>query len=168
MLMNLVCYHNSYKLCNAWEQQVCMKRFLVLGFTAGHAKTVFEMVDWFFNISPDFVNAVSLFGAPGGSGIGAEILFRIHIKHPATGGSGAGVLAIADTSAGLGLFAVLPFHFGTYKLHCRKAAANQCPLFQFVFQRNIRLFKRCFLQKVFIDFNGIKSRRTPDRSLGQR
>ena len=42
-------------LGNPGKQQIRMERFLILGFAIGNAKTIFEMVDGFFNIHTDLV-----------------------------------------------------------------------------------------------------------------
>ena len=55
MLVQFVSRHYSDKLGNPSEKQVGMKRLLILGFTAGNTKTVFEVVDGFFNVYTDFI-----------------------------------------------------------------------------------------------------------------
>lgn len=82
------------------------------------------MVDGFFNIHPELVSAVPLCGTSDGSGIGAEILFGIHINHATTGRRGAGIITVADSA--FGFFAVFPFHFGTYVLYRRQSTAQMC------------------------------------------
>ena len=58
MLAQFVSRHYSDKLGNPSEKQVGMKRLLILGFTAGNTKTVFEVVDGFLNIHSDFVGGI--------------------------------------------------------------------------------------------------------------
>lgn len=58
MLVQFVSRHYSDKLGNPSEKQVGMKRLLILGFTAGNTKTVFEVVDGFLNIHSDFVGGI--------------------------------------------------------------------------------------------------------------
>ena len=50
MLVQFVSDHYSNELGNSGEKQVGMKRFLILRFTPGNTKTVFEMVNRFLNI----------------------------------------------------------------------------------------------------------------------
>ena len=69
MLVQFVCHHYSNKLGNSGEKQVGMKRFLILSFTAGNTKTVFEVVDGFLNIYSDFVGGIPFLCAADGSGI---------------------------------------------------------------------------------------------------
>ena len=58
MLVQFVCNHYRNELGNPGKKQVGMKRFLILGFTSGNTKTVFEMVDGFLNIPSDFVGGI--------------------------------------------------------------------------------------------------------------
>ena len=55
MLMYLVSNHHSDKLSNTGEKKICVKRFFILSFSPGNTKTVFEVVDRFFDINTDFV-----------------------------------------------------------------------------------------------------------------
>ena len=63
MLVQFVSHHYSDKLGNSGEKQVGMKRFLILSFTTSNTKTVFEVVDGFFNIYSDFVGGIPFTGA---------------------------------------------------------------------------------------------------------
>lgn len=45
MFMEFVRHHYRYELGDACKQQVCMKRFFILGLTPGNTKAVLEMVD---------------------------------------------------------------------------------------------------------------------------
>ncbi|GFI46370.1 hypothetical protein IMSAGC019_01684 [Lachnospiraceae bacterium] len=162
-----------------------MKRLLILGFTAGNTKTVFEVVDGFFNIYSDFVGGIPFLGATDGSGISAKVLFRINVGHPSTGRCRTRSITMAYTFCFLCDAVPFPFHFGTDKFHGRKAAAQMgsAPFpfhregsamrtagnaviiygvidsfeFGFIFQRNIRFFKGRFQQQIFIDLDGIES-----------
>lgn len=86
MLVQFVSRHYSDKLGNPSEKQVGMKRLLILGFTAGNTKTVFEVVDGFLNIHSDFVGGIPFGRTADRTGIGAQVFLGINIKHPAAGG----------------------------------------------------------------------------------
>ena len=190
MLIDFISHHHSDKLGNSGKQQVSMQRFLILGLPASNAKTIFKVVDGFFHIDTYLIRAVPLFCPTGSAWIGTEILFRIDIEHPATGRCCTWVFTMADTPFGLILFVVFPFHFWAYKLHGWESAAQMCfapfPSHRkgggfgtagdaFCIQRaarfrqgkpsiewDVSFFKRCFQKKVFVDFNGIKSRVTQE------
>ena len=97
MLAQFVSRHYSDKLGNPSEKQVGMKRLLILGFTAGNTKTVFEVVDGFLNIHSDFVGGIPLFGATDCSRISAKVLLWINVDHPSTGRCGTRGITMAYT-----------------------------------------------------------------------
>ena len=99
VFMDLVSHHNGYKLCDSGKQQIRMERFLILGLTSGDTATVFEMVDGFFHIHTHFAGGVPFLRTPESAGISPEILFRVNIEHPATGGIRAWIFTMADTPA---------------------------------------------------------------------
>ena len=123
MLVQFVSNHYRNELGNSGKKQVGMKRFLILGFTPGNTKTVFEMVDGFLNISSDFVGGVPFIRTTDCTGIGTQVFLRIKIKHPAAGRFRTGIIAMADTLAFTSFLIVYPFHFGAYELHGRESAA---------------------------------------------
>ena len=185
MHVQLVSHHYSDKLGNPGEKQVGMKRLLILGFTTGNTKTVFEVVDGFFNIYSDFAGGIPFPGATDCPGISAEVLFRINVDHPSTGRCRTRSITMAYAFCFLCDAVPFPFHFGTDKFHGWKAAAqmgsapfpfhwegsvmrtagNAVIIYsvidsfepEFIFQRNIRFFKGCFHQQIFIDLDGIES-----------
>ena len=185
MLVQFVSHHYSNKLGNSGEKQVGMKRFFILSFTAGNTKTVFEVVDGFLNIYSDFVGGIPFRGAADCSGISAKVLFRINVDHSSTGRCCTRSITMAYTFCFLCDAVPFPFHFGADKFHGWKAAAQMgsAPFpfhwkgsvmrtagnaviiygvihpfdFEFVFQGNIRFFKGCFLQQIFINPDGIES-----------
>ena len=124
VFMDSVSHHNGDKLCDPGKQQIRMECFLILGLTSGDTETVFEMVDGFFHIHTYSVGGVPFLRTPESAGISPEILFRVYIEHPATGGIRAGIFTMADTPAFSGLLIVFPFHFRAYKLHGGKPAAE--------------------------------------------
>ena len=186
MLVDLVCNYYSNKLGDPCKQQVGVQSPFVLCPASGNAKTVFEMVNGFFDIYPDFISGIPFVRTAEGPRIGAQVFLRIEIKHSAAGRFRAGGFAMADTPAFPGFPVVLPIHFRTDEFHGRDATAqmrfNSFPFHrerrifraagdailiertigfrkrQFITQRNICLLKRRFLKQVFIDFNGIESR----------
>ena len=87
MLVQFVSRHYSDKLGNPSEKQVGMKRLLILGFTAGNTKTVFEVVDGFLNIHSDFVGGIPFGRTADRTRICAQVFLGINIKHPAAGDS---------------------------------------------------------------------------------
>ena len=115
--MDFVCIHYGNKLGNSSKQQISMESFFILRPTSCNTKTVFEVVDSFFNIYPYFIGTVQFFCTADCSGVSEEILFRINVNHSSAGGRCAGAAAVADTFGFLCCFVVLPFHFGTDKLH---------------------------------------------------
>ena len=124
VFMDPVSHHNGYKLCNPGKQQIRMECFLILGLTSGDTETVFEMVDGFFHIHTYFVGGVPFIRIPEGAGIEPQVFFRINIKHPAAGRICAWIFTMTDTPAFSGLLIVFPFHFGAYKFHGGKSAAQ--------------------------------------------
>lgn len=92
-----------------------MERFFILCLTACHTETVFEVVNGFFYMNPDFIGVVPFFGASGSSGISAEALLRIDINHPSAGRGGAGIITMTDPMLGFICGIVFPFHFRAYK-----------------------------------------------------
>lgn len=117
-----------------------MKRLLILGFTAGNTKTVFEVVDGFLNIHSDFVGGIPFGRTADRTGIGAQVFLGINIKHPAAGGFSTGIFTVADTFAFTGCFIVFPFHFWAYKLHGRQPAAEM-GFASFAFHWKRRVFR---------------------------
>lgn len=124
VFMELVSHHNSYKLCDSGKQQVRMECFLILGLTSGDTGTVLEMVDGFFHIHTYFIGGVPFLRTPESAGISPEILVRVNIEHPATGGIRAWIFTMADTPAFSSLLIVFSFHFRAYKLHGGKPTAK--------------------------------------------
>ena len=140
MLAQFVSRHYSDKLGNPSEKQVGMKRLLILGFTAGNTKTVFEVVDGFLNIHSDFVGGIPFGRTADRTRIGAQVFLGINIKHPAAGGFRAGIFTVADTFAFTGCFIVFPFHFWAYKLHGWQPAAEM-GFASFAFHWKRRVFR---------------------------
>ena len=58
MLMDLVSNYYSDKLSDAGEKKVCMECLLILSFTSGNTKTIFKVIDRFFNVDSDFVGFI--------------------------------------------------------------------------------------------------------------
>lgn len=139
MLVQFVSSHYRNELGNSGEKQVGMKRFLILGFTPGNTKTVFEMIDGFLNISSDFVGGVPFIRTTDCTGVGTQVFLRIKIKHPAAGRFRTRIIAMADTLAFTGFLIIYPFHFGAYKLHGRESAA-QMGFTPFPLHRQGRIF----------------------------
>ena len=139
MLVQFVSNRYRNELGNSGKKQVGMKRFLILGFTPGNTKTVFEMVDGFLNISSDFVGGVPFIRTTDCTGIGTQVFLRIKIKHPAAGRFRTRIIAMADTPAFTSFLIIYPFHFGAYELHGRESAA-QMGFAPFPFHRQGRIF----------------------------
>ena len=55
MLFYLISEKHADKLCDASQNQISMKCFLILGFAAGNPKAVFEVVDGTFYSSSDLI-----------------------------------------------------------------------------------------------------------------
>ena len=108
MLVQFVCNYYRNELGNPGKKQVGMKRFLILGFTSGNTKTVFEMVDGFLNIPSDFVGGIPFIRTADCTRVGTQIFLRIKINHPAAGS----------------FLIIYPFHFGAYELYGRESAAQ--------------------------------------------
>ena len=124
MLVQFVSNHYRNELGNSGEKQVGMKRFFILGFTPGNTKTVFEMIDGFLNISPDFVGGVPFIRTTDCTGVGTQVFLRIKIKHPAAGRLRTRIIAMADTLTFTSFLIIYPSHFGAYELHGRESAAQ--------------------------------------------
>ena len=139
MLVQFVSNRYRNELGNSGKKQVGMKRFLILGFTPGNTKTVFEMADGFLNISSDFVGGVPFIRTTDCTGIGTQVFLRIKIKHPAAGRFRTRIIAMADTPAFTSFLIISPFHFGAYELHGRESAA-QMGFAPFPFHRQGRIF----------------------------
>ena len=73
MLVQFVCNYYRNELGNPGKKQVGMKRFLILGFTSGNTKTVFEMVDGFLNIPSDFVGGIPFIRTADCTRVGTQI-----------------------------------------------------------------------------------------------
>ena len=140
MPVQFVSNHYRNELGNPGEKQVGMKRFLILGFTPGNTKTVFEMVDGFLNRYSDFVGGVPFIRTTDCTRVGTQIFLGIKIKHPAAGRFRTGIIAMADTLTFTSFLIVYPFHFGAYKLHGRESAA-QMRSAPFPFHRQGRIFR---------------------------
>ena len=139
MPVQFVSNHYRNELGNPGEKQVGMKRFLILGFTPGNTKTVFEMADGFLNISSDFVGGVPFIRTTDCTGIGTQVFLRIKIKHPAAGRFRTRIIGMANTLTFTRFLMVYPCHFGAYKLHSRESAA-QMQSASFPFHRQGRIF----------------------------
>ena len=122
MLMNFISNDYCNKLGNASQKQIGMKRYFVLRFTVSHTKTVFEVVDGFFNVYTDFICFFPFCLTPFYSWIGTKILFRINVNHPPTGRCCAGIITMAYTAFCFIRFIVFPFHFRADKFHRRDFA----------------------------------------------
>lgn len=55
MLFYLISEKHADKLCDASQDQISMKCFLILGFAAGNPKAVFKVVDGTFYSGPDLI-----------------------------------------------------------------------------------------------------------------
>ena len=99
MLVQFVSNHYRNELGNSGEKQVGMKRFLILGFTPGNTKTVFEMVDGFLNSYSDFVGGIPFIRTADRTRVGTQMFLWIEINHPAAGRCRTRVIAMADTLA---------------------------------------------------------------------
>ena len=139
MLVQFVCNYYRNELGNPGKKQVGMKRFLILGFTPGNTKTVFEMVDGFLNIPSDFVGGIPFIRTADCTRVGTQIFLRIKINHPAAGRFCTRIIAMADTLTFTRFLIIYPFHFGTYELHGRESAA-QMGFTAFPFHRQGRIF----------------------------
>ena len=122
MLMDLVSDYHSDKLSDAGEKKVCMECFLILSFTSGSTKTIFKVIDRFFNVDSDFVGFIPFSRTAFDARICAEIFLWIDVNHPSAGRSRAGVVTVADAAFGFIRFIVFPFHFWAYKFHGRDFA----------------------------------------------
>ena len=139
MPVQFVSNHYRNELGNPGKKQVGMKRFLILGFTPGNTKTVFEMVDGFLNRYSDFVGGVPFIRTTDCTRVGTQIFLRIKIKHPAAGRFRTRIIAMADTPAFTSFLIISPFHFGAYELHGRESAA-QMGFAPFPLHRQGRIF----------------------------
>ena len=124
MLVQFVSDHYCNELGNSRKKQVGMKRFLILGFTPGNTKAVFEMVDGFLNSCSDFVSRIPFVRTADRTRVGTQMFLWIDINHPTAGRWGTRVFTMTDTLVLTSFFIMYPFHFGTYKLHSRKSAAQ--------------------------------------------
>lgn len=104
MLVQFVCNHYRNELGNPGKKQVGMKRFLILGFTSGNTKIVFEMVDGFLNIPSDFVGGIPFIrtetntdNTSGGAAADGKTLV---VYYSATGNTEAVADYIADITGG--------------------------------------------------------------------
>lgn len=124
MLVQFVSHYYSNKLGNPGEKQVGMKRFLILSFTTGNTKAVFEVIDGFFNIYSDFIGGIPFLGAADCSRISAEVLFRINVDHPSTGRCCTRSITMTYTFGFVCDAVPFPFHFGADKFHGWKTTAQ--------------------------------------------
>ena len=161
-----------------------MKRFLILSFTIRNAETIFEMVDWLFNIYTDLVSIPPFLWAAFYTWIGTKVLFRIDVDHSPAGWRCTWIVAMTYASLWLVGRIVLPIHFRAYEFHGGKFA-SQMRLASFPFHRKwwiVRtagnavfiysivssfygelclqgdksLLKSNFFKEGLVDFNGIK------------
>lgn len=124
MLVQFVSDHYSNELGNSGEKQVGMKRFLILRFTPGNTKTVFEMVNRFSTFTLTFIGGIPIICTADCTRIGTKILFRINVNHSSTGRSGTWMITVAYAFRFLCGAVPFPFHFGAYEFYGRKAAAQ--------------------------------------------
>ena len=87
----------------------------VLGFSSCEAETVFKVVNGTFNIRPDFICFLPLFGSTDGAGICSQILLRIDIHHAAARRRGTRVFTLAVTMILTGFRILFPAHPGAYE-----------------------------------------------------
>ena len=114
----------SNKLFDSGKHQVGVQSFFIPGFALGDTKTVLEVVDGLFNGYSDFVGGMPFICATDCTGVGMQVFLRINIEHPTTGRIRARVFTMADMSAFTGFLIIYPFHFGAYKFHGGKSAAQ--------------------------------------------
>lgn len=131
--------------------------FFILCIMPCDAKTVLEMVDCFFNIYSDFICATPFLRAAGSSGIGSEILFWIDIEHTPAGRFCAWRFTFTNTFGFFSGFIVFPLHLRTagntiFVKRTVRILKRDSPM-----QRDKRFLKRCCLQKIFVNLNGVKS-----------
>ena len=81
MLFNLISQNHSDKLCDAGQDQISMKRFLILRLAAGDPKAVFEVADGAFHSGSDPVCIVPFFSPTHSAGISTEVFFRVKVYH---------------------------------------------------------------------------------------
>ena len=60
MLFDLICKKDSDQLCDASQDQISIKGFLILRFAGGNPKAVFEVVDGSFHSGSDLIGIVPL------------------------------------------------------------------------------------------------------------
>ena len=83
MMFDFVSKHNSNELCNAGKNQISMQGLFIPCPASGKTEIIFDVVYIPFNNSPDFISIIPFSGSADGSGISAEIFFRININHAA-------------------------------------------------------------------------------------
>ena len=127
MFMNPVSNQYCDKLCNPCKQQIGVQSLFIPGLASGNTKAVLEMVNGLFNCYSDLVGGIPFLRATDSAGVGTQVFLRINIKHPVTGRTGTRVFTMADTFASAGFLVICPLHFGAYKLHGRKTAAQMGP-----------------------------------------
>lgn len=69
MLFDLIREEHSDKLCDASQDQIRMKCFLILCIAAGNPKVVFEVVDKTFYSDPDLICIIPFLSPPYRAGI---------------------------------------------------------------------------------------------------
>ena len=117
MLMDFIGNYYCNKLSDSSKQEICMKSFLILGFTSSQTKAVFEMIDGLFNVHSDFVGFIPFNRTTLYSRICTKIFFGINVNHSSTGGSCAWNFAVTYTSLSFGFTIIFPFHFRTDEFH---------------------------------------------------
>ena len=121
--MNFIRNHYRNQLGNSGKKQISVKSLFVLCFTSGNTKTVFEMIDGFFNIYTYFISGSPVISATDTSRISTKILFRIDVNHPSAERGCTWIITVTDTLGFLGNIVPFPFHFRTDKFHGWKSAA---------------------------------------------
>ncbi len=69
MLFDLICRKDSDQLCDASQDQIGIKGFLILRFAGGDPKAVFEVADGAFYSGSDLIGIVPLLAPAHNAGI---------------------------------------------------------------------------------------------------
>lgn len=116
MLIYFISKNYADQLCDTCQKQICVERFLVLGFASGKPETTFKMVDGAFYSGSDLIGILP-FGSPTQSaGISSQVFFQIDIDHSPTWRRRTGIFTMAYASIFSGGGVFLPFYFRTTEL----------------------------------------------------
>lgn len=112
MVLDFICKDHGYQLCDSWENQICIKCFLVLRASTSKTEILLDMIDITFSSGSDFVGVIPFLRSTKCTRISAKVFFVININHSSTKRSGAWIITMSDFGAFSGVRVLFHLIFG--------------------------------------------------------